>query len=114
MRSAFGVISVGRWRLPRCQATRISARRVGGADLGERLGRGDHLDDPAVLEPQPVAAAQHRRLGEVEQEGEAADAGHDEAAAIALVEVEHDAVDRRPRPSPAGTTLSARSIVRSS
>ncbi len=98
MRRAFGVISVGRWRLPRCQATRTSARRVCGADLGEPLGRRDHFDDTAVLEPQPIAAAQHRRLREVEQEGEPADAGHDEAAAIALVEFEHHAVDGRPRP----------------
>ena len=79
--------------------------RVGGADFGERLGRGQNLDEAAVLEPEAVAAAQHRRLRQVEQEGEPADAGHDEAAAVALVELEHHAVGRLARPRPRGKNL---------
>ena len=43
-------------------------QRVCGPDLGERFGLGDHFDDASVLEVQPVAAAQHRRFREVEQE----------------------------------------------
>jgi hypothetical protein len=72
--------------------------RVGGPDLRQRLGRRHHLDNAPVLEAQTVASAQHRGFREVEQEFEAADAGHGEAPAIALVEIEHHRVDRRPGP----------------
>ena len=99
MRSAFGRISVGRWRLPRCQATRARASAVGGPDLRQRLGRGDDFDNAPVLEAQTVAAAQHRGFREVEQEGKAADAGHGHAPAIALVEIEHHRVGGRARSS---------------
>ena len=75
---------------------------VGGADLGERFGRGDDLDDAAVLELQPVASAQHHRLGQIEQEVEAAHAGHRQAAPIALVVVEHDRIGRLARPGAGG------------
>jgi len=74
------------------------AERVGGADFGERLGRGDDFDDASVFEPEAVAATQHRGFLKVEQEGEAADAGHDEAPAIALLVSKHDAVGRLARP----------------
>jgi hypothetical protein len=72
--------------------------RVSGSDLRQRFGRGDHLDHTSVLEPQPVAAAQHRRLDKIEQEFEPADAGHGDASAIALVEVEHHTIRRSARP----------------
>jgi hypothetical protein len=72
--------------------------RVSGPDLRQRFGRGDHLDHTSVLEPQPVAAAQHRRLDKIEQEFEPADAGHGDASAIALVEVEHHTIRRSARP----------------
>ena len=98
IRSAFGVISIGQVAVAEVPGDPHQRQRVGGSDLGERLGRGDHLDDAAVLEPQAVAAAQHGGFGEVEQEGETADAGHDEPAAIAFVEFEHHGVDGRPRP----------------
>jgi hypothetical protein len=74
------------------------AERVGRADFDERLRRGDDFDDASVLEPEAVATAQHRGFLEVEQEGEAADAGHDEAPAIALLVSKHDAVGRLARP----------------
>jgi hypothetical protein len=72
--------------------------RVSGPDLRQRFGRGDHLDHTSVLEPQPVAAAQHRRLDKIEQEFEPADGGHGDASAIALVEVEHHTIRRSARP----------------
>jgi hypothetical protein len=72
--------------------------RVSGADLRERLGGCKHFDDAAVLEFEPVAAAQHRGFRKIEQEGETADSGHDEAPTIALIEVEHYAVGRLARP----------------
>ncbi len=73
-------------------------QRVGGPDLRQRFGLGDHLDHAPVLEPQPVAAAQHGCFREIEQEFEPADPGHGDAPAIALVEVEHHRVGRSARP----------------
>ena len=73
-------------------------QRVGGPDFRERFGLGDHFHDAPVLEPQTVAAAQHCRFLEVEQEFEPADAGHGDAPAIARVEVEHDRIRRSARP----------------
>jgi hypothetical protein len=73
-------------------------QRVGGSDFRQRFGLGDHLNHAPVLEPQPVAAAQHCRFGEVEQEFEPADAGHGDATAIACIEVEHDCIRRSARP----------------
>jgi hypothetical protein len=73
-------------------------QRVGGPDFRQRFGLGDHFNHAPVLEPQPVAAAQHCRFGEVEQEFEPADAGHGDAPAIACIEVEHDRIRRSARP----------------
>ena len=67
-------------------------RGLGGANFGERLRRGDDLDDPPVLELEPVAAAQQHRLFEIEQEIEAAHALHRHATTMAFVVVEHDGI----------------------
>ena len=77
-------------------------RRVGGANLGQRLRRGDHLDDAAVFQFQPIAGAQHHRFGQVEQEVEATHAGHGEAAAVAVVVIENDGIGRFLRPLTGG------------
>ena len=71
---------------------------VCGPDLRQRFGLGDHFHHAPVLKPQPIAAAQHRRFREVEQEFEPADAGHGDAPAITGVEVEHDRIRRSARP----------------
>ena len=73
-------------------------QRIGGPDFRQRFGLGDHLNHAPVLEPQPIAAAQHCRFREVEQEFEPADAGHGDAPAITRVEVEHDRIRRSARP----------------
>jgi hypothetical protein len=73
-------------------------QRIGGPDFRQRFGIGDHLNHAPVLQAQPVAAAQHCRFGEVEQEFEPADAGHGDAPAIACIEVEHDRIRRSARP----------------
>jgi hypothetical protein len=73
-------------------------QRIGGPDFRQRFGLGNHLNHAPVLEVQPVAAAQHCRFGEVEQELEPADAGHGDAPAITRVEVEHDRIRRSARP----------------
>ncbi len=77
-------------------------QRVGGPELRQRFGRRDHFDYASVLESQTVAAAQHRGFPEVEEEIEAAHAGHDQAPAIALVEIEHHCVGRRAGPLAGG------------
>ena len=92
MRSALRVSSVGRWRLPRCQATRTSAAGSDGADLGQRLRRRDDFDDAPVLELQPVAAAQHHRLVQVEQELEPAHALHRHPPPVPLVVIQHHGI----------------------
>ena len=51
---------------------RVIARCVSGPDFRQRFGLGDHFHHASVVEPQPVAGAQHRRFGELEQEFEAA------------------------------------------
>ena len=51
---------------------------------------------------EPVAGAQHHRLGQIEQEAEAAHAGHGDAAAVALVVIEHHGVGRLARPVAGG------------
>ena len=76
---------------------------VGAADLGELFGRGDHFDDAPVLQSEPIAGAQHHRLGQVQQKLEAAHARHRKAAPIALVVVEDDAIGGFAGPYAGGT-----------
>jgi len=70
-------------------------RRIGAPDLQQRLGRRDHFDQPAVFQHQRVAAAKRDGILQVEQEFEAARAGHRHPPAMAVVEVEHDGVGGR-------------------
>ena len=71
---------------------------VGGPDLRQRFGFSQHLDHASIFEPQPIAAAQHRRFREIEQEFEPPDPGHGDAPAVASVEVQDDRVGRSARP----------------
>jgi hypothetical protein len=66
---------------------------VGEAELGEALRPRRDGDDAAVLEREAVAGGERRRLGEVEQEFEAALGVHHDAPAAALVIIEHDGID---------------------
>ena len=75
---------------------------VGSSDLRQRLWRGDDLNEAPILEAQTVAASQHRGFRQVEQEGEAADAGHGHSAAIAIVEIEDHRIGRRAGPLASG------------
>ena len=69
--------------------------RIASLDLEQRLGRGNHLDQPAVLQHQRIAAAERDGILEVKQEFQSARARHRHAAAMAVVEIEHDSVGRR-------------------
>jgi hypothetical protein len=73
--------------------------RVGAADLQERLGRGDHLDQPPIFQHQRVAATQGDRVLEIEQELQSARARHRHPPAVAVVEIEHDGIGRRLGPA---------------
>ncbi len=68
---------------------------IAGADLRQRFGGGDHQHDAAVLQLQAGIRDERHGLGEVEQEGRALHALHRHAAAMAVVIIEHDAVDDR-------------------
>ena len=69
--------------------------RIGALDLEQRLGRGDHLDQPAVLEHQRVTAAKRDGILKVEQKLQSTRARHRHAAAMPVIEIEHDSVGRR-------------------
>ncbi len=67
---------------------------VARGNLEQRLRRRQDLDQPAVFERERVAGTQHDGFRQVEQEFEAPDALHDDAAAMPIVEIEHDRVGR--------------------
>jgi hypothetical protein len=67
---------------------------IAGADFEQRLGRGDHLDQPPVLQHQRVATAQRDDVGQVEQELQPARACHRQATPVPVVEFEHDRIGR--------------------
>jgi hypothetical protein len=72
--------------------------RVLAADLGERLRGRHHFDNAAVFERQAVACAQHQSVGQIEQKGEALDAGHRHPAAMTVIVIEHDGIGGRAGP----------------
>ncbi len=77
------------------------ARELHGGSAGDfqqPLGRRRHGDDAAIVQPQAVARAQHRCLGEIEQECQAARSGKRDAPPRAPVVVELDDIGRRARP----------------
>ena len=76
---------------------------VRAADFRQFFGRGDNLDDASVVQRETVAGAQHHRLGQVEQKGEAAHAGHRDTAPIAIVVIKDDRVGRFAGPGAGGT-----------
>src|SRR5690349_14363363 len=73
--------------------------RIAALDLEQRLRRRDHLDQPVVFKHQRVAAAQGDGGFEVEQEFEAARAGHRHPPPVAVIEVEHDRIGGRLLPA---------------
>ena len=73
--------------------------RIVAADFEQRLRRRDHLDQPAVVEHQRVAAAQRHRVFQIEQELKPARAGHRHPPPVPVVEIEHDGIGRRLAPA---------------
>jgi hypothetical protein len=69
--------------------------RIVAADLEQRLGCRNHFDQPSVLQHQRIAAAQCNGILQVEQEFETSRPCHRHAAAVPIVEIEHDRIRRR-------------------
>ncbi len=69
--------------------------RVGPPDLDQRLRRRNHLDQPAIVQHQRVAAAQRDRVFEIEQELQSVRTGHRHPPPVPIVEIEHDGIGRR-------------------
>jgi hypothetical protein len=76
---------------------------VGLANLRQLFGRGHHFDDAPVVQRQAVAGAQHHRLGQVEQKGQTANAGHRNAAPVTIVIIKDDCVGGFAGPGTGGT-----------
>jgi hypothetical protein len=73
--------------------------RIVTPDLGQRLGRGDDLDQPVIVEHQRVTASQHRRVFQVEQKLKAARAPHRHPPPVTIVKIENDGIGRRLDPA---------------
>jgi hypothetical protein len=69
--------------------------RIGAANLDQRLRRRDDLDQPAIVEHQRIAAAQHDGMLQIEQKLQPARAGHRHPPAMTIVKIEHDGIGRR-------------------
>jgi hypothetical protein len=73
--------------------------RVVAADFGQRLGRSDHLDQPAIVEHQRIATTQRDRIFQVEQKRQPARAGHGHPPPVPVVEAKHDGIGGRLAPA---------------
>jgi hypothetical protein len=67
---------------------------VGGGDFDQRLRAADDPHDAAIVEHKTVAVAQSDDLGQIEQKGRAALARQNDSAALALMRVEQNLIDR--------------------
>ena len=65
---------------------------IGAADLEQRLGGRDNLDQPSVLQHQRIATAQRHRVLQVEQKLKPARARHRHPPPVPVVEIEHDGI----------------------
>ena len=73
--------------------------RIAAADFEQRLGRGDHFDQAAVLQHQRIAAAQGDGIFEIEQELEPARPRHRHPPPVPVVEIEHHGIGGGIRPA---------------
>ena len=79
--------------------------RIGCSDFQKMLRSGDHLDQPAIFQHESIAAAQGNRLFKIKQEFKAAGTHHRHAAAMTVVETEHDSICCCPGPTMMRTHL---------
>jgi hypothetical protein len=79
--------------------------------LEHRLGRGPHPDPAPAFEHEPVALGETRYFGEIEQHLAAPLRPQQETAAMTVIEVEHDLIERfrlRPVATPENADRSPR------
>lgn len=74
-------------------------------DFGEALRRTDDLDNAAVFQRDSIPGAQGHGFQQVEQEAQAPHALHGDAAAMAIIEFEHDGIGGLAFPIPGGDHL---------
>jgi hypothetical protein len=67
-------------------------RRVAGGDLGQRLRRGPHRDDPTILEDERIAVAKHGCLRQIEQELGTALAAQSDPPAMPQIMIEENGI----------------------
>jgi hypothetical protein len=67
--------------------------RIGAANFQQRLGRGDHFNQPAIIEHQRIAAAQGCGVLQIQQELKPARARHRHPPPMPIIEIEHDGVN---------------------
>ena len=69
-------------------------QRIGAPNLDQGLGGRDHLDQPAILQHQRIAAAQCDCVFKIEQKLEPARTRHCHPPPVPVVEIEHDGIGR--------------------
>ena len=77
--------AAARWRLPICQASSARCTGIAGADVVDLFRGRDDLGMPAIVQHQPVAVFQRRRLGQIDQNLVAIGKLDDPAAQMPLV-----------------------------
>jgi hypothetical protein len=73
--------------------------RILAANLSKRLGRGDHLDQPTILEHQRVTAAKRDRFFQIEQKRQPARPRHGHSPPVPVIEIKHDGIGGRLAPA---------------
>jgi hypothetical protein len=73
--------------------------------LGEWLGRGDHFNQPSILEHQRITPAQHDGGLQVEKKRHAARAGQRYPPPMTVVEIEYNGVGRSLAPAVLATDV---------
>jgi hypothetical protein len=68
---------------------------IAASDLGQRLRRGDDLDQPVIVKHQRVTTSQHGCGFQIEQKFKAARSPHRHPPPVTIVEIENDGIGRR-------------------
>jgi hypothetical protein len=109
MRKALSTNWISVCRFPICHARPHEIERRPGVDLDQPFSLPGHHDDRSIIQLQPVTVAQRDRLLEIEQQPRAFLSCQHDAPPLAVVGIEHDAVDASPAAKlPAGRMVETR------
>lgn len=67
-------------------------QRIDAAHFQQRLRRGNHFDQPPIIECERIAATQRNRLRQIKNKREPARSGHRHPAAMPVIEIKHHRV----------------------